>query len=205
MPPYKLDRHQPALNDSWKVWSPPTWPRLQVNNLITTISAPGAPTINYLQDILQSRWITASKCMSKLAQSWPQSASPNSLDHGLQGHLLAHLITASQYIAMFPRSWCGETLELEYTEPITDMLPHLSCYLKGLWEIEQLCLEESRKRVRGCGGVPSCEEPHKVHRCHKACKSAWGTNQVVWIYESSGRVCRTKSWERVYGTKCWER
>ena len=36
---------------------------------------------------LQTRSIVASKCISKLARSRPPSASPISLDHGLQVHL----------------------------------------------------------------------------------------------------------------------
>jgi hypothetical protein len=40
-----------------------------------------------LQVLLQSRSIMASTCISKLASSLPPSASPKSLDHGLQVHL----------------------------------------------------------------------------------------------------------------------
>ena len=41
--------------------------------------------------LLQSRSIIACKCISKLARSQPQRASPNSIDHGLQVHLLSSL------------------------------------------------------------------------------------------------------------------
>ena len=44
---------------------------------------------------LQTRSIIASKCISTLARSWPPSASPSSLNHGLQVHLWVHLITRS--------------------------------------------------------------------------------------------------------------
>jgi len=47
--------------------------------------------------------ITASNCISKLAQSRPQSASPNSLDHGLQVHLSTRSITACKYISKLAR------------------------------------------------------------------------------------------------------
>jgi len=40
-----------------------------------------------LQVHLQTRTITASKCISTLAQSWLPSASPNSLDHSLQVYI----------------------------------------------------------------------------------------------------------------------
>jgi len=49
----------------------------------------------------QTRTITA----SKFARSRPQSASPNSLDHGLQVHLSTSSITASQCISKLARSW----------------------------------------------------------------------------------------------------
>ena len=47
--------------------------------------------------------ITASNCMSKLAQSRPQSASPNSLNHGLQVHLSTRSIMASKCISKLAR------------------------------------------------------------------------------------------------------
>jgi len=51
---------------------------------MNTVSSPGAPSINCLQVLVQSRSITASKCISNLARSGPRSLSPNSLDSGLQ-------------------------------------------------------------------------------------------------------------------------
>jgi len=88
------------------------------------VSAPGAPYTDHLQVLVQShsttassaspnslkhslqlylqtRLITASKCISKLARSRPTGASPNLLDHGLQLYLQTHMITASK----FSRSW----------------------------------------------------------------------------------------------------
>jgi len=47
---------------------------------------------------------TASKYSSNLAQSRPPSASPNSLNHGLQVHHQTHSITASKCISEFTRS-----------------------------------------------------------------------------------------------------
>jgi len=50
---------------------------------------------------LQTRSITASKCISKLAQSRPRSVSPDSLDSGLQ----VRTIMASKCISKLARSW----------------------------------------------------------------------------------------------------
>jgi len=48
------------------------------------VSLPGAPYIDRIQVVVQSRTITASKCISKLARSRPPSVSPTSLDYCLQ-------------------------------------------------------------------------------------------------------------------------
>jgi len=53
---------------------------------------------------LRTRSIAASKCISKLARSRPPSASPNSLDHGLQVYLQTRSITASNCIPTLARS-----------------------------------------------------------------------------------------------------
>jgi len=55
---------------------------------------------NGLQVHIKTRSITASKWISKLAQSWPQ----NSLDYRLQVHLHTPSITASECISGFTRS-----------------------------------------------------------------------------------------------------
>ena len=46
---------------------------------------------------------TASKYLSDPARSWPPSASPISLDHGLQVHLQTRSITASKCISNLAR------------------------------------------------------------------------------------------------------
>jgi len=43
---------------------------------------------------------------------------------------------------------CGETLELEDSEPIINMLPHLSRHPERIHEKERFWLEVHRKRVR---------------------------------------------------------
>jgi len=108
------------------------------------VSAPIAPSIDRLHELIQSPSITASTCISpkllnyrlqvylqtrsitdcKFAQSWPTSASPDSLDYGLQVHvsklaqswpLSAYLqtrsIMASKCIPTLVRLWpCGLSL-----------------------------------------------------------------------------------------------
>jgi hypothetical protein len=67
-----------------------TFPWLRVNELMNRFSAPGAQSIDCLPVLVQTRSIMA----SKLARSWPPSASPNLLDRGLQVHLGTRSITA---------------------------------------------------------------------------------------------------------------
>jgi len=76
-----------------------TFPQLRVTQLMKRVSAPGAPSIDYLPVLIQTRSITASKCISKLAQSRHPSASPNSLNHCLQVHLETRSIAASKCIS----------------------------------------------------------------------------------------------------------
>jgi len=58
------------------------------------VPEPGAPSIDRLQVLVQSRSINASKCLSKLPLLRPPSASPNSLYHGLQVNLQTPSIMA---------------------------------------------------------------------------------------------------------------
>jgi len=64
------------------------------------VSSPGAPSFDRLQVLVQSRSITASKCISKLARSRPPTVSPASLDYGLQ----VRTIMASKCISKLARS-----------------------------------------------------------------------------------------------------
>ena len=61
-----------------------------------------------VQMLLQTRSITASNCITNLARSRPQSASPISLDHGLQVHHSTRSITASKYIMIERRRVYGD-------------------------------------------------------------------------------------------------
>jgi len=58
----------------------------ELTNWWNTVSAHSAPSIDRLQELVQSCSITASKWISKLARLRPPSASINSLNHGLQVH-----------------------------------------------------------------------------------------------------------------------
>jgi len=112
-------------------------------------SAPGAPSIDRLHELLQSRSImacnlifklarlespsayqhtrsiTAFKCISNLAQSQPRTVSPNLLDYGLQVHLQSRLITLSECISKFtqsqPPSVCANSLDRSHQVHISKL------------------------------------------------------------------------------------
>jgi len=70
------------------------------SRLIPELQPPSTSPISLergLQVHLQTRSITASRCISHLAPSWPPSASPNSHDHSLQVYLQPCSITASKF------------------------------------------------------------------------------------------------------------
>ena len=80
-------------------WPPPDWPPPDWH-------PPSTPPISLdhgLQVYLQTRSITASKSVTKLAQLQPPSASPHSLDYSLQVHLPPRSITASKCISILGR------------------------------------------------------------------------------------------------------
>jgi hypothetical protein len=52
-------------------------------------------------------------------------------------------------------------IEPEGGDAIINTPPHLSRHPMRISQIEWLCLEEGRKRVRGCDWLPSRKEPHK--------------------------------------------
>jgi len=80
VPPNKIDRPS-QLSMRAQRWSHLiTFPRLWVKYQMERVSAPSTPPIDYLQVLLQSCSIMASKCISKLARSQPPSAYPNSLE-----------------------------------------------------------------------------------------------------------------------------
>jgi len=70
---------------------------------------------------------------------------------------------------------CGETAELEGSEPIINTPPYLSRHLKGIREKDQLRLEQCKKRVRGYERVSGREEPHKLRGSMKTRQECVGT------------------------------
>ena len=73
--------------------------QLRVNQWIES------PLPSRLPPELNSSRLTASLYFSNLARSWPPSASPNLLDHGLQVHLQTRLIAASKCSSKLAWSW----------------------------------------------------------------------------------------------------
>jgi len=79
----------PSASSPWELKGEVTLshsPSCELTNWWNTVSAPGAPSIDRLQVLVQSHLITPSKCISKLPRILPPSASLNSLDHSLQVH-----------------------------------------------------------------------------------------------------------------------
>jgi hypothetical protein len=69
---------------------------------------------------------------------------------------------------MFTQSGCGEALELEGRQFIINTALHLACHLNGIHQKQRVWLDDCRKRVRGCEGIPSHGEPHKLYESMKA-------------------------------------
>jgi len=112
VPPFQIDRHQPALHERSNIKSPCHIPPVASQLTDEWSQAPRHAVhrlpqstwliwINHsLQVHLETHSITTSRCMSKHTLSRPQSASPMSLDHSLQLYLWTHTITTCK----FPRS-----------------------------------------------------------------------------------------------------
>ena len=60
---------------------------------------------------------------------------------------------------------------------------------------EWFWIKECRKRVRRYDGTLCHDEPHELHESSKLANSMWRTTQIAWIYESSARVHKTKTWK----------
>jgi len=67
------------------------------------VSAPGRPSMDRLQVLLQFCLTVSSKCISLLSRSRPPSAAPNSLKHGFQVYLPTPSIMASNCISRITR------------------------------------------------------------------------------------------------------
>jgi len=107
VPPYMIDRHQPALQDISNVNShchiPTVASKLTEQNSLTTWRTihwlPLSIRPNSLNHGIQVRTILASKCITKLARLGPL----NSLAHGLQVYLPTRMIMASKCIPKLAR------------------------------------------------------------------------------------------------------
>jgi hypothetical protein len=77
-----------------------TFPRLQVNSLINTLSLPSLSSMDGNPVIIQTRSIM--DC--KLARSWPPTVFPNLLDRFLQVYNQTRLNTASKCISRLAQS-----------------------------------------------------------------------------------------------------
>jgi len=73
-------------------------------------SAQGAPSIDCLHILGQSRSIRASMCISNLARSRPRCASLSSLDHGLQTRSITASECISNHARLPPRSTSRRSL-----------------------------------------------------------------------------------------------
>jgi len=83
-----------------------------------------------LQVYLQTRLITASKCISKFTQSQSRSASLSSLDQGRQVYLQISLITTSKCISKLGRSqpWTVSMSSLDrHSQAHLQFLPSTTC------------------------------------------------------------------------------
>jgi len=107
VPPYTINRHQPALHKTSMVNSPSNIPKfaswLPDKEFVHTRCdvhrwSPNSSPISLdhaLQVYIQTCSIMASKCISKHAPSWSPNVSPDSLDYGL----LVPTIMVSKFIS----------------------------------------------------------------------------------------------------------
>jgi hypothetical protein len=101
-------------------WPPPHTPPISLD--------PGL--LVYLTNYI----ITASKCISMLVRSYPSSSH----DHWLQNCS----VTATEYITQFTQSLYGEMVQLVGWQPIINILLHLACYRKRIFEKARFWLAE---------------------------------------------------------------
>jgi len=113
VPPYMIDRHQPARHVSTKAKSPchiPTFANqltdewsLSTRRAVHRPPPSTRPILLHhgLQGYLQTHSIMIPECISKFTRSRPPVASLSSLDLGLQVHLLTGSITACKSITQY--------------------------------------------------------------------------------------------------------
>jgi len=115
------------------------------------VSSPGAPSIDRLQVLVQSRSITA----SKLARSWPPSGiTPNSLDYGLQVYLQTRSITA-----------CKCNSELARLRPPSSHEHGLQVHLQTRSILASKCISEFTRSTSPSASLSSLDLRLQVHLC----------------------------------------
>ena len=122
---------------------------------------------------LQVYTITASKCISKLTWSWPQSASQSSLNHGMVIH------------------WRSQAYSLSST-----LRPTLYGIRRKFLKRSSYCSNSIGKGWEDMKGYPAMMNHTHCVDLWRLGKSAWGTIQDAWVYESSVRGHEAKNWKR---------
>ena len=124
------------------------------------------------QVYLQHPRIRASKCISKLAQSQPPSVSPNLHNYSLKVHHQCRSIPVSEWMSLFTRSGCSEpvVLEVRQRHQQHSAAPYMASE-ENSWERAFLARR-------------AFEEGERIGRDTRP----WWTTHIMWIYESLARV-----------------
>jgi len=150
-----------------------------------------------LQVHLHTRTIVASKCITNLARSLPSTVHPNSHDYGL----LVRWNTAYKCIIEVTRSWRWSASLSSHDQ---DAVNRWSWKADSPWSTVRCIshgflrdfLWQSSSGLRNSGrggedkqGYPTMMKHTKWVDLWNRGKTAWGSTQIVWMYENSARVC----------------
>ena len=167
VPPYKIDWHQPALHQSLKVKSP-CHIRMGASycqSLMNRVIAQSTPPI----DRLQSRSIMASKSISKLPRLQPPSASPNSLNHGLQ----VRTTIVSKYIS-----------KLAWLRPTSGSLRSLDLGLQGRLQIQLItesnCISEFSRSWPPSASPDTLDHGIQLHLSVHSISASTCISKLAW-------------------------
>ena len=235
-PPYELDHClEVHLQIHWIIAfnyiskftrsRPPSSHDLGLQKLITKLSRswPPSASSNSLNFVLQvctimacsaclhTRSITASKCISKLAWSGPQSASLSSLDHGLYVYLQTGSITTSACISNLapspPQSVSHNSLNHSVVNcwgwnayiPSSTLRRTSPGIRKEFMRKSGSDSRSVGSVFRGYEGIPSYDEQHKLGGSMSAwqecimnltnCVDLWKLGKSVWRQELGKREC----------------
>jgi len=106
--------------------------------------------------------LMASKCVSVFTPLWLLCVSPIRLDFNLLVRLHTRSITASKCISYFTQSWCGETVQLEGSQPCISTSPLLPWLPNGILDQDHIWPKELWKRVGGNEGTTGYDEWQKL-------------------------------------------